>query len=285
MRIVIDLAAQRLDLFDGETLACSYPVSTAARGAGERKGSFQTPRGLHIIRAKIGAGLPSGAVLKGRRASGEICTPELQAANPERDWILSRILWLSGTQAGFNRLGEVDTMARYIYLHGTPDSEPMGIPASHGCVRMRNADLIALFDRVAPGTEVLIEDADLPPQWVVCTWSQARAALLEHGIAICADHRNSSAHHLLQWDRSGHLIAYARLTREGLFDGLHGALDAGLLAQAFGLAREHGWFELRALADPSQHAFLMDAGFMPRGDALPETSLQAFRCFLPQESD
>jgi len=277
MRIVIDLAAQRLDLFDGETLACSYPVSTAARGAGERKGSFQTPRGLHIIRAKIGAGLPAGAVLKGRRPSGEICTPELQAANPERDWILSRILWLSGTQPGFNRLGEVDTMARYIYIHGTPDSEPMGIPASHGCVRMRNADLIALFDLVEAGTEVLIHDAFLPPQWVVCSWPQARATLLGHGVDICADHRNPDSWHLLQWDRDGQLLAYARLTREGVLDGLYGAPDAALLEKARALAQEMAWFELRALAHESHQAFLLDAGFSLRGDPLPDSRLQALR--------
>src|SRR5690606_7361302 len=131
-------------------------VSTAANGAGEREGSGCTPRGRHVVRARIGAGAPPGAVFRGRRPTGEVWSPELAAQHPERDWILSRILWLSGCEPGFNRLGEVDTMRRYIYIHGTPNDQPMGVPLSHGCVRMRNADVIELFERVPVGTEVLI---------------------------------------------------------------------------------------------------------------------------------
>ena len=92
----------------------------------------------------------------GRRHTGEIYTPELARQFPERDWILSRILWLCGLEPGKNRGGSVDTMRRYIYIHGTPDSEPMGVPKSHGCIRMRNQDVIRLFDMVTPGTPVLI---------------------------------------------------------------------------------------------------------------------------------
>jgi lipoprotein-anchoring transpeptidase ErfK/SrfK len=154
-RIEVSLSAQTLTLFDdrGEPLA-SYPVSTAAKGAGELRGSHCTPRGRHIVRAKIGAGAPLNAVFVGRRPTGEIWTPELAAAHPNRDWILTRILWLSGCEAGFNRLGEVDTMRRYIYVHGTPDTMPMGEPGSIGCIRMRNRDLVELFDRVPAGTRL-----------------------------------------------------------------------------------------------------------------------------------
>lgn len=156
LHLQVDVAAQRLTLHDGSALLASYPVSTALRGVGERKNSEQTPRGAHVVRARIGAGLPAGAVLRGRRPTGEIWTPALAAAQPHRDWILSRILWLSGCEPGRNRLGEVDTMQRYIYIHGTPDSEPMGVPRSHGCIRMRNQDVIALFEQVPVGTPVTI---------------------------------------------------------------------------------------------------------------------------------
>jgi lipoprotein-anchoring transpeptidase ErfK/SrfK len=156
-RIFISIPAQALDLLDDQgKLLRRYAVSTASKGPGEQRGSNCTPRGRHVIRAKIGGGRPSGAVFVGRRPTGEIHTPELAAAHPERDWILTRILWLSGCEPGFNRLGEVDTMRRYIYIHGCPDSAPMGVPRSIGCVRMRNADIIELFDLVPAGTPVEI---------------------------------------------------------------------------------------------------------------------------------
>ena len=160
MHIEISIQHQTLTLFDNfGGIQVQYPVSTAANGTGCEKDSGCTPLGKHIIRAKIGAGAAVNSVFVGRRFTGEICTPELMAQYPNRDWILTRILWLSGTEVGFNRLGNVDTMQRYIYIHGTPDSTDMGIIGSHGCVRMRNADVIALFDLVEAGTEVLINDA------------------------------------------------------------------------------------------------------------------------------
>ena len=153
----VDLARQRLELrVRGETCR-TWPVSTAANGPGERQGSECTPRGRHVIRARIGAGAPSGAVFVARRPTGERYTPALGAAHPGRDWILTRILWLSGTEPGRNRLGDVDTMRRYIYIHGCPDDADITIPGSHGCIRMRNADVIDLFDRVEAGTPVVIE--------------------------------------------------------------------------------------------------------------------------------
>ena len=159
MKIVVSIPQQTLTLLDdaGAELQ-GYPVSTALNGPGEKKNSNCTPRGRHVIRAKIGAGKPENTVFIGRRPTGEIYTPELAAQFPQRDWMLSRIFWLSGCEVGFNRLGDCDSMQRYIYIHGTPDSEPMGEPRSHGCVRMRNSDVIALFDRVPAGTLVDIID-------------------------------------------------------------------------------------------------------------------------------
>ena len=155
--IDISIAEQRLRLLDdaGAVLG-EYSVSTAANGPGERKNSFCTPRGRHIVRARIGEGKPMGTVFLGRRPTGETWSPELAAQHPGRDWILTRILWLSGCEPGVNRLGDVDSMQRYIYIHGTPDSEPMGIARSHGCIRMRNSDVIELFERVPAGTSVVI---------------------------------------------------------------------------------------------------------------------------------
>lgn len=157
MFVRISIAEQLLTLFDerGHALCC-HPVSTASKGAGEAFGSYCTPRGKHIIRAKIGAGVPENTVFIARRPNGEIYSPELAAAFPGRDWILTRILWLSGCEAGFNRLGQVDTMRRFVYIHGAPDTAQMGVPGSHGCVRMSNADLIDLFDRVPCYTPVEI---------------------------------------------------------------------------------------------------------------------------------
>lgn len=157
MKIVVDIAAQRLDLFDDDGAPLrSWPVSTAANGVGEESGSCCTPRGEHVVRAKIGAGMPLNSVFVGRRPTGEVYSPELGAAEPERDWILSRILWLSGREPGVNRLGSRDSMRRYIYIHGTPDEHFAPVPMSHGCIRMRNQDLLELFDLVPAYTPVEI---------------------------------------------------------------------------------------------------------------------------------
>lgn len=155
-RITIDITRQQLTLHDGDKVLREYKVSTAARGAGEKNGSLQTPRGRHKVRAKIGAGAAPGTVFVARRPTGETWSPELHAQFPGRDWILTRILWLSGLEHGRNRMGDVDTMRRYIYLHGTPETTQLGAPGSHGCVRMSNNDLIELFDLIGIGTEVLI---------------------------------------------------------------------------------------------------------------------------------
>ena len=155
--IIISLPKQSLTLLGaaGNPEKC-YEISTAAKGVGEQDGSYCTPRGRHIVRAKIGAGQPMNAVFVGRRPTGEIYSPALEEQFPDRDWILTRILWLSGCERGVNRLGRVDTMRRFIYIHGSPDSVAMGVPGSHGCVRMRNSEIVDLFERVTPGTAVTI---------------------------------------------------------------------------------------------------------------------------------
>ena len=159
MKLLISVARQSMTVFDdqGKVLR-KYSISTAKAGVGEISGSYQTPRGQHLIRAKIGAGAPDNAVFVRRRPTGEIWTPALDEAFPGRDWILTRILWLSGCEPGANRLGCVDTMRRYIYIHGSPERAEMGRPGSHGCIRMRNRDIVELFDRVPVYTPVEITE-------------------------------------------------------------------------------------------------------------------------------
>lgn len=149
MKLHISVARQLMTVIDDDgRVLREYPVSTAKAGVGEVSGSYRTPRGSHVVRAKIGAGQPVNAVFVRRRPTGERWTPELAERFPGRDWILTRILWLSGCEPGRNRLGCVDTMRRYVYIHGSPDTAEMGMPGSHGCVRMRNADIVELFDLV-----------------------------------------------------------------------------------------------------------------------------------------
>ena len=154
--IRVSIPEQRLALLEAGRVAAVYPVSTARNGPGERCGSGCTPRGWHRIRIRIGAGLPLGTVLVGRRPTGEIYGPELAARYPERDWVLTRILWLTGLESGYNRGGDGDTLRRFVYIHGCPDTAPMGVPLSHGCIRMRGQDLLELFERVASGDRVFI---------------------------------------------------------------------------------------------------------------------------------
>jgi len=158
-RIDINISRQRLDLLDddGKTIK-RYSISSAKNGVGEANGSFCTPRGRHIIRAKIGAGQPFNTVFVERRATGEVYSPALGREFPGRDWILTRILWLSGCERGYNRMGRVDTMRRAIYIHGSPDTADMGKAGSRGCIRMHNRDIVELFDLVPVLTPVDIRE-------------------------------------------------------------------------------------------------------------------------------
>lgn len=157
-RIEINIAQQVLRLFDGDTLLFSASVSTAKNGAGEWQGSECTPRGEHEIHALFGEGCAEDTVFVGRQPTGEVYSDELAAEHPERDWILSRIIWLNGLEPGLNQGGEVDSKERFIYIHGTPDSEPVGVPMSHGCIRMRNHDVVDLFDYLETGMPVMISE-------------------------------------------------------------------------------------------------------------------------------
>jgi hypothetical protein len=159
--VVID--RQRLRHWRDGALLAEYPVSTARNGPGELLGSGCTPRGWHQIRARIGAGAALNTVFVRRRPTGELYSDALGREFPERDWILTRILWLIGLEPGRNRLGDLDTFRRYIYIHGTPDRVPMGVPGSRGCVRMRNRDLVEIFEAAPAGTRVLIHEGEGPP--------------------------------------------------------------------------------------------------------------------------
>ena len=160
--IEISLRLQQLYLFepapDSDILLRQYPVSTALNGAGEANGSYCTPRGRHRITEKIGAGAPLFAAFTSRVPTGEIWTAQRDAEEPGRDWILTRILWLEGMEPGKNQGGEVDSHARYIYIHGTHEEHRIGTPVSHGCIRMKNADVAALFELVEVGTQVNISE-------------------------------------------------------------------------------------------------------------------------------
>jgi predicted GNAT family N-acyltransferase len=223
MRIAISLPAQRLELRDdaGQLLR-TYAVSTARNGPGEKNGSFCTPRGRHIIRAKIGAGATADTVFVRRRPTGEIWTPDLAAQFPGRDWILTRILWLSGKRPGFNRLGDVDTMRRYVYLHGSPDTVAMGAPGSIGCVRMRNRDIIELFDLVPVLTRVDLDDFHVTRgDWAL----QEHAAMplresvfvAEQGVPadMEGDEFDAVSYHAVAYDAAQRAIGTGRLLPDG----------------------------------------------------------------------
>ncbi len=217
--IRISIPAQTLELLgDDGSLLERYVVSTATNGAGEQSGSYRTPRGRHLIRAKIGAGAPANTVFVRRRTTGEVWSPELAAAYPGRDWILTRILWLSGCQPGFNRLGNVDTMRRYIYIHGSPDCVSFGRPGSIGCIRMRNADIVELFDRVAPYTpvdivEYRIEAGDWAALGAPAMAVRERVFIREQGVpaSIERDVRDSGYRHVVAFGPQGEPIGTGRL--------------------------------------------------------------------------
>lgn len=156
--IDVDVTNQRLSLIENNSVVKQFPVSTAKNGLGEKNGSECTPRGLHLIRAKIGKDAKENTVFIARRSSGEIYSSALRLQFPERDWILTRILWLSGLETGKNRGGEVDTMRRYVYIHGSPDDDSFEAPSSHGCVKMRNKDIIELYEQTETGLPVSIHE-------------------------------------------------------------------------------------------------------------------------------
>lgn len=293
MRIHVNIPTQSLNLF-GDDGACirRYRVSTALNGPGEQQDSGCTPRGLHRIRAKIGAAAPAGAVFRGRRLTGEVWTPELAAANPDRDWILSRILWLSGCEVGRNRLGGVDSMRRYIYIHGTPDDQPMGEARSHGCIRMRNRDVIELFDLVAAGTTV--EITDTLPEAVTVRVSDWRSAaplampvreqvfVREQGVPaeLERDANDPVCRHVVAVDGCGRVIGTGRLLPDGHIGrmavipamrsaGIGGRMLEALVAEAVRL----GFAEVVLNAQVGAVAFYLRHGFEPEGERFVEAGI------------
>lgn len=288
LRIRVCLPRQTLEVHDGlGRLVRRYPVSTAARGAGEQSGSFQTPRGRHLIRAKVGAGETANTVFRGRRPTGEIWTPALDAAHPGRDWILSRILWLSGREPGRNRLGPVDTMRRYIYIHGTPDTTPLGTPGSHGCVRMRNADVIALFDLVPPYTPVDIEDfAVAQGDWSAlgAEAGPIRERVFVHEqqvpLELEWDEFDAVSHHVLARDATGRPIGTGRLLPDGhigrmavLPDWRGRGVGRALLDRLMELAAQAGQAELALHAQTHACGFYRAAGFVEEGPEFMEAGI------------
>ncbi len=223
MHIRISLPQQSLELHDERGMLLSrYEISTAKNGAGEQNGSFCTPRGRHIVRAKVGAGATANTVFRRRRPTGEVWTPQLADEFPGRDWILTRILWLSGKEPGRNRLGEVDTMRRYIYLHGSPDPVAMGSPGSIGCVRMRNADIIELFDRVPAYTPVDIVEFGIQAGSWIELGEQARQVRETVFVAeqrvprdLEMDEHDAVSRHVVARDAEGGAIGTGRLLPDG----------------------------------------------------------------------
>lgn len=156
--VVIDLAQQTLSLPKHNKF---YVISSGKNGIGEQENSGKTPRGWHRVAQKVGENAPQNSVFIARQPTGEIYDQQLAQQFPQRDWILSRILWLDGLEQGFNHGEGCDTFKRYIYIHGTPDTEPMGIPMSHGCIRMKNDEIIELFDLISEDALVYISEHSL----------------------------------------------------------------------------------------------------------------------------
>jgi hypothetical protein len=151
--LTVNIATQSVSLFADGRLVRQMPASTSRFGIGQAEGSNCTPLGLHRIVEKIGAGEPAGTVFKSRRVIGHTADPKFADAK-----ITTRILWLEGLEPGFNRGGNVDSHARYIYIHGTADQGSIGRPASCGCVHLADGDLIPLFDLLPSGTLVWIAE-------------------------------------------------------------------------------------------------------------------------------
>lgn len=287
MDIFISLPAQGLELYEGGRLLRRYAVSTAIKGAGEQNGSFCTPRGKHLVRAKIGAGYPENSVFVRRRPTGETWTPELGERFPGRDWMLTRILWLSGLEPGFNRLGNVDTMRRYIYLHGSPDSAQMGKPGSIGCVRMRNQDIIELFDLVSPYVKVNIGEYHVQSgDWAGLS---ARARPLRHQVFVLEqgvpqemewDEFDPSSRHALAVDAGGNAIGTGRLLTDGhigrmavLPEWRSKGVGAALLRYLMEVARSRGMNRLVLNAQTHAAPFYARFGFAPEGEEFIEAGI------------
>lgn len=288
MHIRISLPQQSLELHNERgTLLRRYLISTAKNGAGEQNGSFRTPRGRHIVRAKVGAGETANTVFVRRRPTGETWTPQLAEQFPGRDWILTRILWLSGKEPGRNRLGEVDTMRRYIYLHGSPDTVAMGTPGSIGCVRMRNPDIVELFDLVPPYTPVDIVEFGIETG----SWDELGSHAREVRDAVFVDEQkvprdiewdehDAASRHVVARDSDGGAIGTGRLLVDGhigrmavLADWRGKGVGRALLERLLEEARQQGHTHLALHAQTHASGFYRRFGFVEEGPEFMEAGI------------
>ena len=156
--ILVDISRQQILLFENGKETDRYSISTSSYGIGSKSGSNKTPLGAHFVRKKIGAEAAPGTIFKARKNTGKIAQTEYKPRATGDDFVTSRILWLSGLERGINKAGNVDSFKRYIYIHGTHEEGLIGQPASHGCVRMKNEDVIELFDHTPESSLVLISE-------------------------------------------------------------------------------------------------------------------------------
>lgn len=154
--LYVSVERQRLYHINNGKLVGEHPIATASNGLGSQRDSYRTPTGLHRIARKIGSDVPPFGILKDRIFTGELADPDF--AGVDKDWITSRVLWLEGLEPGHNKGGDVDSYERFIYIHGTANERSIGTPSSRGCIRMLNADVIALYDKVPEGTLVVVLD-------------------------------------------------------------------------------------------------------------------------------
>lgn len=294
MHASIYIDRQRLDLLDSAgRIVKTYPVSTAKNGPGERYGSECTPRGLHSVRAKIGAGCPGNTVFVRRRPTGEIWTPELARKHPHRDWMLTRILWLSGRERGFNRGGAVDSLRRKIYIHGTGDEATLGVPASHGCIRMSNASIVELFDRLTAGAEVdIVESSAQTFRVRVADWKRDGARLrrirhevfvLEQGIpeTLEWDGRDVACRHVVANDDKGAAIGCGRLLPDGGIGRLAverarrgRGVGSAILSRLVDVARSAGFERVMLNARADAEGFYARHGFAAAGAEFTEAGIR-----------
>ncbi len=296
MRIRVSIPAQSLELREDDgRLLRRYPVSTAKNGAGEQRGSNRTPRGRHIVRAKIGAAQPENTVFVRRRPTGESWSPEFAAANPGRDWILTRILWLSGSEPGVNRGGEVDTMRRYIYLHGSPDAAEMGVPGSIGCVRMRNRDIVELFELVPAYTPVDIVEFGLETgAWDAL--GEAAQAVREAvfvreqqvPVELELDEFDAGARHAVARGPAGEAIGTGRLLADGhigrmavLREWRGKGVGRALLETLMDAARQSGMPRLGLNAQTTATGFYARFGFTAEGETFMDAGIPHVRMTRP----
>ena len=300
MRVNVYIDRQRLDLRDDAgRVVETYPVSTAKNGPGERYGSECTPRGLHVVRAKIGAGCALNTVFVRRRPTGEVWTPELAQEYPRRDWMVTRILWLSGRERGFNRGGAVDSLRRKIYIHGTGDEATLGGPASHGCIRMSNAAIIELFDRLAVGCEVDIAESSAQIFRVrVADWKRDEAPLrrirhkvfvLEQGIpeTLEWDGRDAACLHVVANDDMGVGIGCGRLLPDGSIGRLAverawrgRGVGSAILSRLLAVARSAGFERVMLNARADTQGFYARHGFAAAGAEFTEAAIRHRRMEL-----